>query len=52
MSGRLDLDSIDRQVVIVEVSEMLEFVADFLAHAEGPLLSRLCSLYLRHLQPR
>ncbi len=38
MSGPVDLDSIDRQVVIVELSEMLDFVADFLAHAEGPLL--------------
>jgi hypothetical protein len=33
-----DHDTIDDKVLTVELAEMLEFVADFLARAEGPHL--------------
>lgn len=29
---------VDEQLMIVELADMLEFIADFLARAEGPLL--------------
>jgi hypothetical protein len=39
MSGTGDHHGpVEDQLMIVELAEMLEFVADFLAHTEGPLL--------------
>lgn len=38
MNGPINLSVIDDQLVAIELSETLEFVAEFLACAEGPLL--------------
>lgn len=45
--------SVDDQAVLVEVGELLEFVADLLARAEGPLLrSDFARFTSGLLQPR